>query len=219
LGIGAAVKRLGTQLDSLRRLRDAQVQMEEVAAAAAAQPQLAGFLDHLSRFESALRAQLPHALGAIEPAVLEAALQPAQLQLGSSPTAMATLSNALRRNWRRRRKSLIGRRQVLEPGDPATIHRLRIAFKKYRYLAEAVQPLLLAATPEVMKAMHAYQQAMGQIQDQAVLVRQLEAWLRKAGSADQALFRYLRERRNELDANARRFVSDTKQLDEFLSLR
>jgi CHAD domain-containing protein len=218
LELGGTIRRLRAQLNGLSRLRDAQVQRQAAAAAAESQARLAGFIDYLSRAESALLVQLPASLGAIDPAVLAQAIQPAKLQLETAPSLASRISKVLRRQWRRCRGRLLGRRQALKPEDPATIHRLRIAFKRYRYLAEALQPLLPAATPAMMKSMHGFQQAMGRIQDQAVLVRQLQAWLRKTGRTDQALFRFLQDRRNELEAGARQFVSGSEQLNDFLNL-
>ncbi len=53
--------------------------------------------------------------------------------------------------------------------QPRTIHRARIAFKKFRYTMEALAPLLPQLDKEQLKAMDAYQTRMGVIQDAEVL--------------------------------------------------
>jgi len=66
---------------------------------------------------------------------------------------------------------LLGSR--IEPQRPETIHRLRVALKKYRYLAEAVAPLRLNPDERGMAKMHELQGLMGDIQDLWVLGRRL----------------------------------------------
>jgi CHAD domain-containing protein len=52
---------------------------------------------------------------------------------------------------------------------PETIHKARIAFKKFRYTLEALAPLLPHLDRDLLKAMDAYQTRMGVIQDAEVL--------------------------------------------------
>lgn len=54
-----------------------------------------------------------------------------------------------------------------------TIHCTRIAFKRFRYMAEALSPLLPAITDEHRRAMRGYQSLMGDIQDVEVLIATL----------------------------------------------
>jgi CHAD domain-containing protein len=60
-------------------------------------------------------------------------------------------------------------RQAVRADDPSTVHRLRVAFKRFRYMSEVLQPLLPWLNPHQRKAMQAYQTAMGEIQDLEVL--------------------------------------------------
>ncbi len=66
-------------------------------------------------------------------------------------------------------------RQKVNAGDPASIHRLRIAFKKCRYSTEVLQPLLPGVDTKRLKAMQAYQTMMGNIQDAVVLAAGIAA--------------------------------------------
>lgn len=56
-------------------------------------------------------------------------------------------------------------KELMEPAQPVTIHRLRVAFKKFRYTVEMLQSMLPWITKEHLKAMNAYQVRMGEIQD------------------------------------------------------
>ena len=60
-------------------------------------------------------------------------------------------------------------RRAVDAFDPRTIHRLRVSFKKFRYVAEVLQPILPGITAKTLKSMNAYQVKMGDIQDIEVL--------------------------------------------------
>jgi CHAD domain-containing protein len=62
---------------------------------------------------------------------------------------------------------------MVDPRQPATIHRLRIAFKKFRYIIEAIYPMLQGFPAEHPYRMHEYQTAMGNIQDMEVALQEL----------------------------------------------
>jgi CHAD domain-containing protein len=62
-----------------------------------------------------------------------------------------------------------GLRKRVAPGDPTTIHALRVAFKKFRYTVEVLAPLLPGFGKKQFKAMNAFQTRMGEIQDLGVV--------------------------------------------------
>lgn len=64
--------------------------------------------------------------------------------------------------------------RAMDPGAAETIHQTRIAFKKFRYMVEALQPLFPEVTPERLEAMHYYQSMMGEVQDTEVLLARLD---------------------------------------------
>jgi CHAD domain-containing protein len=63
--------------------------------------------------------------------------------------------------------------------DAKTIHRTRIVFKHFRYMVEALAPLLPAVTEDHRRAMRAYQCMMGDIQDMEVLLAALDKFVQK----------------------------------------
>lgn len=72
----------------------------------------------------------------------------------------------------------VGRlRARVSPDDTSTIHRTRVAFKKFRYMVEALEGCLPGVTRERLEAMRRYQTLMGNIQDSAVLLAALDRFL------------------------------------------
>jgi len=65
-------------------------------------------------------------------------------------------------------------RELVRRSDPKSIHRLRIAFKRFRYLCESLQPFLPEVTTASLKRMRNYQGAAGEVQDLVVLLARLE---------------------------------------------
>jgi CHAD domain-containing protein len=92
-------------------------------------------------------------------------------------------------------------RDQVDPQDSATIHQVRVAFKKFRYLVELLQPVLPRITVRQIEAMQDYQSLMGEIQDVETLQEALDEFvLRKKSHLGKYLnFRdYLRKRRDAL---------------------
>jgi CHAD domain-containing protein len=75
---------------------------------------------------------------------------------------------------------VVERRRTIDPNDMATIHRMRVAFKKFRYMVEALAPILKEPTAKQLKAMNAFQDSMGAIQDVEVLLGSLQAFAQKS---------------------------------------
>jgi CHAD domain-containing protein len=61
----------------------------------------------------------------------------------------------------------------VDPAQPATIHRVRVAFKKFRYMVEIVHPMLEGYPEANLKRMNRYQTLMGEIQDAEVFLKAL----------------------------------------------
>ena len=94
---------------------------------------------------------------------------------------------------------VLQRRSELSGVDPRTIHRMRVAFKKFRYTIELARPLLPWAGEAHSNAMDTFQTTMGEIQDLRVLAAGLRrfALQRPRGRTTSllAVFRYLSEMR------------------------
>ena len=90
------------------------------------------------------------------------------------------------------------RESALDPTHPEALHRMRLAFKKYRYAAELLLPLFPNATEETSMRLHAFQTLLGTIHDFDVILAEANAFRREilgaaAESDQETAFRHLRE--------------------------
>jgi len=74
-------------------------------------------------------------------------------------------------------------RARIDPRKTETIHRTRVAFKKFRYMVETLAVCLPNASAKPLEAMRRYQTMMGDIQDVEMLRLALGKYLRKHPSA------------------------------------
>jgi CHAD domain-containing protein len=92
------------------------------------------------------------------------------------------------------------RKAALDPARPEALHRMRLAFKKYRYAAEVLLPLFPKATKETAKRLHAFQTLLGTIHDCDVTLAETAAFRRailgqEKECALERAFRAFREKR------------------------
>jgi CHAD domain-containing protein len=106
-------------------------------------------------------------------------------------------------------------RARIDPGNTHTIHRTRVAFKKFRYMVELLAERLLPISKKRLGRMHGYQTLMGSIQDAEVLLLAFDKFMRKK-KLDPGFARRLRaellRRRKEL---IRLYLDAADQLDSF----
>jgi CHAD domain-containing protein len=65
---------------------------------------------------------------------------------------------------------------ALDPAHPEALHRMRLAFKKYRYAAEVLLPLFPKATEETAKRLHDFQTLLGTIHDFDMILEEANAF-------------------------------------------
>ena len=68
------------------------------------------------------------------------------------------------------------REAALDPAHPEELHRMRLAFKKYRYTAEVLLPLFPKSTEETEARLHAFQTLLGTIHDFDVILAEARAF-------------------------------------------
>lgn len=80
----------------------------------------------------------------------------------------------------------------------ATIHRVRVAFKAFRYMVEIVHPILRGFPSGALKQMNEYQTLMGNIQDAEVFAQTVADFAMDASFPDgEAILRYCEKRHSE----------------------
>lgn len=225
LRVGDAIKKTRKEfkrrLDAFDELRDTHVQLTLLDPLWRQFPEARDLDPWLRRREADLIRQLRHEISATRQGRWERRLKALQKQFrklarkgdahGGDSLVVAALTaafaevTALRARVRRERTE--------------TIHQLRVAFKRFRYLSELLQPLLPRLTNRCLRRMQQYQATMGDIQDMEVLLAGIEQARQErviSAATGRALRRELRRRRRQLTA---RFWAAIDELAEFSPLR
>ncbi len=197
-------RRLKRLFKSFSRLRDTHVQLIFVQETQERFPELARFQKALAKRELRLTRRLGRRVGKFPARRLRKLARAVQ----KSCQRRRKACSSHRGDWSRLLRhineafmSVIELRDQVDPQDSATIHQVRVAFKKFRYLVELLQPLLPRVTVRQIEAMHDYQSMMGEVQDIETLQEALDKFvLRKKSRLGKYLnFRdYLRKRRTAL---------------------
>ncbi len=174
---------LKAQLDGYDDLRDTQVMLLKVTEALGEVPELAPYEAHLQQRETKLLQSAAQHIQALDLEELTQHIQTARqflLNFTDQETLCRTLPQATDDIY----AAVLRRYGKVDASRPATIHRLRIAFKKLRYTLEILRPLLPDLPARLFKDMHAYQTNMGDIQDMEVLLAALADFAKRRASYD-----------------------------------
>lgn len=159
------------QLDEFDDLRDLQVVLAEVSETVKELPELQEFQAHFQRVEKGLLKTLRKRLRVVDLFDVSKRIRRLRESL-KHETGESLLTQSLqavddafllthrRRDW-------------INPAQATSIHRVRIAFKMFRYMVEIIHPLLDGFPAENLKCMHEYQSLMGEIQDVEVILQAL----------------------------------------------
>jgi CHAD domain-containing protein len=181
------------RLDAFDELRDTHMQLVLLKTLRAAFPEVRELDAWLRRRERKLIGTLRKGLRTAKPARLEKRLKEIEQALresapppegpGDAPGFLAALEAAF--------AAVATLRRAVRRHRTATIHRTRIAFKRYRYMVELLRVFLPGMTAGLLRQMRSYQTRMGDIQDVEVLLAGLTLAERK-GRLEAALQRRLR---------------------------
>jgi CHAD domain-containing protein len=159
------------QLDEFDELRDTQVILAEISETLKELPQLQEFQDHLQGVEKRLLKTLRKKLRVIDLFDVSKRIR----RLRESLKADAS-DDLVLKTFRAVDEAFLitkRRRDWVNPAQATSIHRVRIAFKTFRYTVEVTHPLLEDFPAENLKRMHDYQSLMGEIQDMEVILQAL----------------------------------------------
>ena len=159
------------QLDEFDELRDTQVILAEISETLRELPQLQGFQAHLQSGEKRLLKSLRKKLKVIDLFDVSKRIRRLResLKTDSSKDLVLQTLQAVDDAFLITKR----RRDWVNPAQATSIHRVRIAFKTFRYTVEVAHPLLEDFPPENLKRMHDYQSLMGEIQDIEVILQAL----------------------------------------------
>jgi CHAD domain-containing protein len=201
-GLDKAQRLLKSRLEALGELRDTQVHLQFVKQRRKQFPGLKGFYGYLIRRERRLRRAAFEKVNRFKTTKLNKRICTMRKDLEqSSGQEQRELLLAVRIAAQRAFTEVVRRRQAIDPCDVRTIHRTRVAFKKFRYMIECSPPEILQSTEERREDLSAYQGKMGEIQDNEMLLCQTERFLAKHKDCRKKLrpfCRYLSMRRHRL---------------------
>ena len=203
------------QLDSLDDLRDTQVMLVEVSETFSELPELAPFQEYLLKREKVLLKSTLKEIRSFKPTNVRKQLDTthkALLKKEKEKHQQAALLQIVDDAF----ETIVRRFQRIEPTHPATIHRVRIAFKKFRYMVEIVHPLISNFPVDNFKHMHNYQGMMGDVQDLEIFLATFEIFASKDKSCNLESVRRFYQQRHKEAVNA--FIEDMHQLNTFWRL-
>jgi CHAD domain-containing protein len=184
--------RLKDQLDGFDDLRDIQMLLDKISEGIGALPELELFQEHLKKREK--RKQLAgkkHARD-IKPGSVNKSFMKVHESVEdlSEQEVQSQLPQAVDEAYLR----VMQRYGELDPAQLVSIHHLRIAFKKFRYMMEIIHPCLSDFPELQLRRMHAYQTQMGCIHDMQVFLETLAKFAREHHSYDPQPVRRFYER-------------------------
>lgn len=175
-------RRLKRLFDALSPLRDTQVQLLKLASETAAYPELETLITVLKVRERNLMKSLERRLLKLPTRTMGRMVSNLKRVLGehfSRPRMHDVGLQALVGTASARFMTAVAFNARVGASRPRTIHRARVAFKKFRYTCEALSPMLPWLSKNQMKAMDAFQTRMGNIQDGEVLRALVDTFARK----------------------------------------
>src|SRR5690349_8662161 len=199
------------QLDEFDQLRDTQVILADISETLQELPQLQEFHVYLEDVEKGILKTLRKKLKVIDLFDVSKRMRRMHESLKTesddnlSVPILRTVDDAYlltrqQHNW-------------INPAQATTIHRVRIAFKTFRYMVEIIHPLLNDFPRENLERMHHYQSLMGEVQDVEVIMQALaEAPIRLSTFDPEPVRRYYE--RCHADAIAA-YMEVVNQLDTF----
>ncbi len=171
-GLRKVRRSLKSHLDAFDSLRDTQVMLLETSQRLSELPEVEPFHRHLLKTEKRLLRRAQKDIEEID----NTYAKPIRAALKSLDSLPADVFSPVDDAYH----TVLSRLAMIDPANVSTIHRVRIAFKRFRYSFEIVQPLLPDMPEDLPAQMHSYQTLMGEIQDAEVLLRTLEEYNSRA---------------------------------------
>ena len=199
------------QLDEFDDLRDIQVVLAEVSETVKELPQLQEFQDHLQSVEKGLLKTLRKRLRVVDLFDVSKRIRRLRESLKHERDGDLLLQSfqAVDDSFLITKR----RRDWINPAQATSIHRVRIAFKSFRYMVEIIHPLLDDYPAQNLKYMHDYQSLMGEIQDMEVIMQALTDAPVNVSSFDPEPVRRYYERCHAKAISA--YLESMNQLDSF----
>lgn len=163
---------LKDQLDQLDDLRDSQVMLVELTETAPHLPEVIEFQPYLEKREKRLLRAARKEIRASKPSDLRRRSEKIRRLVVKKNGGKYTAGRLLQAADNAYARAVQVYKQNLAK-NPSQIHQARIAFKRFRYMAEIVWPLVPGTPESQLKKMQDYQSMMGEIGDLAIFLSAL----------------------------------------------
>lgn len=204
-------------LKALSRLRDTHVQTGMIEKILENEPWLRPFYDWLLRKERRLVKQLEHELAEARHgktmhrlSKLSRAAHDLFETANQTPSIVTVLAGASERAF----EDVLAYYRQIGPDNLEAVHRMRIAFKKFRYITE-VSAQVLPGIAGRFGAMRNYQARMGEIQDVEVLLARVQKVDRKIQMDRLGLTSFRQKLLRRRARLTKRFLASAHQLLDF----
>ncbi len=187
-------RELKAHLDAFDALRDTQVMLLETTQRLPELPALEPFHRFLQKQEKRLLRRARKDIDALQDSYskpLRAALKALDAR---NEDVLAPVDDAY--------QTVLHRLALIDERNTATIHRVRIAFKRFRYSIEVVKPLLTAMPEETLQRLHNYQTLMGEIQDMEVMLRHIDDFAAAHAACDMEEVRQFYQQQHQQKVSA-----------------
>jgi CHAD domain-containing protein len=164
---------LSKQLDQLNEVHDAQVMLQEANQRMESLPQLGPFRDYLQAGAKKLARSARKDIGRSKPSDLKERVKRVRKVARKHSDDQQLVEHLLQvvdDAYAKTNEALT----EIKAADPATIHKVRIAFKEFRYMIETIRPFLPDYPESYPDRMHDYQDAMGNVRDATVFLDKLK---------------------------------------------
>jgi CHAD domain-containing protein len=208
------------QLDTFDDLRDTQVQLQIVGRMRRSFPAAQAFAAWLAKRESRFAVRTRKRIKKVKTRRLAKLLSAARKQVACqfeqrpAQEALGLLLRSVNRAFARTRQ--LQRR--INPRDTQSLHRTRIAFKKFRYMVETLAEYSPVSNHELLDELRHYQTMMGDIQDTEVLLQTFDKYLGKGKVDPEAAGRLRAELLRRRQWLVQVYLDASGQLLEFWSL-
>lgn len=170
-------KNLKDILETLGPVRDLHVELDR-AKELQNGARIPGFESHLRRRLSSLEKRAGRRAARIDDKRLRKAVQRIEKRLGRLTRGRFALLEPIDAML----SEAFEERRLLDPTDVKTLHRLRIALKKFRYGIEAVEPLLRGFDRRQLRRLRLLQDRLGDLHDLEVLSSSFRDFAEERGS-------------------------------------
>jgi len=210
-----ACRLLKRRLKALGKLRDVQVQRMEILSGQKRFPGLAGASERLGRREKRLAAAVLDKICSFKNRKLQQNLQAVRAELEGTSLNDTELLSRVWQSAQEAFNEVVSRRRTIDPRDAPTIHRTRVAFKKFRYIVEGLSPSFTGLTRAQLGPMSDFQTSMGLIQDLEITESWLQEFVQEHPEEAAGVRPFLTHLRRRKLALQRAFVCSADRLFEF----